>query len=120
METAVIAVGVRYEMIDLSARLSLAADLSGPHARTVLYSYGNGRCALRVEEVLGLIDVHRADQRPLPPQFRGAERVWFAGLVLYQDTFALVLNPSWLLGTGAMPAKASPGSTTAESGVLQC
>ncbi len=120
MDTCVTAVGIQYEWLDLSARLSLPIDSSSQGARTVLYSYANGRCALRVEEVLGLIDVDRAHQHPMPAQFRGAERVWFHGIVLYQDTVALVLNPSWLLGGGASSGNEMPRVAAVEGRILPC
>ena len=97
-EQAVTSMGTIYQPIDLAQRLSVVADLSGLDMRMVLYS--NGRCqgAIRVEQVVGLTDVERKDCFPLPLQFQCDERIWFAGIMLYQDHLVLVLNPSWALG----------------------
>ena len=108
-EQAVTSMGTIYQAIDLAQRLSVVADLSGLDMRMVLYS--NGRCqgAIRVEQVVGLTDVERKDCFPLPLQFQCDERIWFAGIMLYQDHLVLVLNPSWALGESADVAPASVG-----------
>jgi chemotaxis signal transduction protein len=104
-EEAVTGAGAVYQPVDLAQRLSVVADLSGLEMRTVLYSTGRSRGAIRVEQVVGLTDVERKDCLPLPPQFRCDERNWFGGMMLYQDQLVLILNPSWALGesSGAMP-----------------
>ncbi len=97
-EQAVTAMGIVYQPIDLTQRLSLVAGLSGLDMRTVLYSNGHCHGAIRVEQVVGLTDVERKDCFPLPPQFQRDERIWFAGMMLYQNHLVLILNPSWALG----------------------
>lgn len=92
------AVGMTYDGIDLAGRLSVAADLSGPAMRTVLYSNGHSHGAIRVAEVVGLSDIDRKQCFPLPAQFQREERDWFAGFMLYQDHLVLILNPFWMLG----------------------
>lgn len=105
-ERTVTAGGSVYRPVDLAQQLSIVADLSGIEMRTVLYSAGGFLGAICVEQVVGLIDVERNECLPLPPQFRGDERNWFGGMMLYQDQLVLILNPSWVLGelSGAGPA----------------
>lgn len=105
-ERAVTAAGSVYRPVDLAQQLSIIADLSGLEMRTVLYSAGRSQGAICVEQVVGLIDVERNECLPLPPQFRGDERNWFGGMMLYQDQLVLILNPLWALGelSGAEPA----------------
>ena len=100
-EESVTAAETVYQRVDLAQRLSVVADLSGLDMRMVLYS--NGRCqgAIRVEQVVGLTDVERKDCFPLPSQFQRDERIWFVGMMLYQDHLVLILNPSWALGESA-------------------
>ena len=100
-EQAVTAMGTTYPSIDLAQRLSVIADLSSLDMRTVLYSNGHCQGAIRVEQVVGLTDVERKDCFPLPSQFQRDERIWFAGMMLYQDHLVLILNPSWALGESA-------------------
>jgi hypothetical protein len=63
--------------------------------------YGNGTCfrAFAVDQVFELIDTNRTDLRPLPVQFRSAERTRLSGYLLYKNTIALLVNPLWLLET---------------------
>src|SRR5919197_3029253 len=53
--------------------------------------------AVLVDEVLGLTDVPLEQVRPLPAQFGGSERVWFAAQFLFQNTVALLVDMEWLL-----------------------
>lgn len=105
-ERTVTVAGSLYRAVDLAQQLSIVADLSGMEMRTVLYSAGGFLGAICVEQVVGLIDVERNECLPLPPQFRGDERNWFGGMMLYQDQLVLILNPSWALGalSSAEPA----------------
>jgi chemotaxis signal transduction protein len=97
-ERTVTAAGSVSQQVDLAQQLSIVADLSGPEMRTVLYSTGRSQGAMAVEQVVGLIDVEPNECLPLPAQFRGDERNWFGGMMLYQDRLVLILNPSWALG----------------------
>ena len=108
-EQAVTAMGTTYPSVDLAQRLSVVADLSSLDMRTVLYSNGHCQGAIRVEQVVGLTDVERKDCFPLPSQFQRDERIWFAGMMLYQDHLVLILNPSWALGESADVVTASVG-----------
>lgn len=98
LERTVTAAESMYRPVDLAQQLSIVADLSGIEMRTVLYSAGGFLGAICVEQVVGLIDVERNECLPLPPQFRGDERNWFGGMMLYQDQLVLILNLSWVLG----------------------
>ena len=108
---AVIAGGTVYQPVDLARRLSVVADLSGLEMRTVLYSTGRIQGAIRVELLVGLIDVERKDCLPLPPQFQCDERNWFGGMILHQDLLVLILNPLWALGESSGVVPVSVGQT---------
>ena len=87
-----------YQLVDLSQRLSVVANLSGPERRTVLYSTGRSHGAFAVEQVVGLMEIERKDCLPLPSQFQRDERDWFRGMLIYQDQLVLILNLAWVLG----------------------
>jgi hypothetical protein len=97
-EQAVTATGTIYQAVHLAQQFSAVAESSGQEMRTVLYSNGHSHGAIRVAQVVGLTDVERKDCLPLPPQFRGDERNWFRGMMLYQGQLVLIVNPAWALG----------------------
>jgi chemotaxis signal transduction protein len=91
-------VGVTYEDLDLACRLGAALDPSNSDMRIVLYSNGHTHGAVRVEEVIGMIEVERAECRPLPSHFQQDERTWISGTTIYRDHLVLILSPDWVLG----------------------
>jgi chemotaxis protein histidine kinase CheA len=91
-------VGVMYEDVDLAGRFGAALDPSNPDMRVVLYSNGQTHGAVRVEEVIGMIEVERAECRPLPSHFQKDERTWISGTTIYRDQLVLILSPDWVLG----------------------
>lgn len=91
-------VGVTYEDVDLAGRLGVALDASNQDMRVVLYSNGQTNGAVRVEEVIGMIEVERAECRPLPSHFQNEERTWISGTTIYRDQLVLILSPEWVLG----------------------
>jgi hypothetical protein len=119
---AVIWVGTVYHDVNLSERLSATVDVSDAEVRTVLYATGHSRGAVRVNEVIGLIDAERDQCRPLPPHFHREERAWISGMLFFQERLALILNSEWVLGElgeevavggGAMTFSALPQSAEA-------
>ena len=52
-DEAVTVSGTAYQLVDLSQRLSVVANLSGPERRTVLYSTGRSHGAFAVKQVVG-------------------------------------------------------------------
>ena len=91
-------VGVTYDDVDLAGRLETTLDASNPDMRVVLYSNGQTHGAVRVEEVIGMIEVERAECRPLPSHFQQEERSWISGTTIYRDQLVLILSPEWVLG----------------------
>ena len=91
-------VGVTYDDIDLAGRLGTGLDTSNPDMRVVLYSNGQTSGAVRVEEVIGMVEVERAECRPLPPHFQQEERTWISGTTIYREHLVLILSPEWVLG----------------------
>ncbi|MET0513955.1 MAG: chemotaxis protein CheW [Nitrospiraceae bacterium] len=95
--------GVAYPVTDLAARLRLPSLTSTAETRIILYGNEKCVCAFAVDRVLELVEPERHELRPLPTQFRNAERHRLAGFFLYRETMALVVNPRWLLEVGSQP-----------------
>ncbi len=91
-------VGVTYNEADLAGLMDNLLDPSSPELRTVLYATKHAHAAIRVDEVVGLIDVERSQCHPLPAHFRSDERGWVMGYVSFQDRVVLMLNPEWVVG----------------------
>ena len=89
--------GVMYPYVDLSARLRRPMDPEGAETRIVLFSKGSARGNIRVSRVHGLKELDPSQILPLPPQFRGDEKRWYQGMILFENTVALVLNAAWVL-----------------------
>lgn len=94
---SVILRGVTYCGVDLASRLGLPADDEGPDTRVVLLEDRQRRGAIRTAHVHGLTEYEPTQVLPLPRHFQGEEQTWYQGLVLFQESVALVLNPGWAL-----------------------
>lgn len=112
LEGVVTVQGQEYAPVDLAVRLGLDRDGGGPDARIVLLAQGAVRGSVRVARVQGLVECERRQVLPLPQQFRGAERDWYAGLLPLGDGVAAVLRTSWVLEAGEMAM--APGSAVQE------
>jgi len=96
--------GVAYSMTDLTGHLRLPSLTPSSETRIILYGNENRVCAFAVDRVLELVEPERHEVRPLPTQFRHAERNRLAGFFLYRETMALIVNPGWLLEVGSQPS----------------
>lgn len=114
---SVTAQNVTYASIDLAGRLQLPADVEGPETRAVLLSDGKANGNLRVAQVHGLKELEQSQVLPLPGQFQGEEQTWYQGMVLFEDSIALILNPAWLLdgcGHGRASGMVNESDATAQ------
>ena len=102
------ALGVTYFDVDLAGRLSLALDRSNPDMRVVLYSNDQTHGAIRVDEVIEMVEMERDQCKPLPPQFQAEERTWISGTTIFRDQLVLIFSPEWVLGE--LGEQASAGS----------
>jgi chemotaxis signal transduction protein len=94
--------GVVYKPVNLADRLALSSDANGPDTRIVLLACGGLQGSIRVAHVRGMLEVDQSQVRPLPQQFRGEEQDWYRGVILLEETVALLLNTAWVLqGAGA-------------------
>jgi CheW-like domain len=89
--------GVSFRAVDLAGRLSLSPGVDGRETRTVLLSSEKRHGSIRVDRVLGLIEVDQTRVLPLPRQFQGEEQHWYRGMIVFEDTVAVVLHTAWVL-----------------------
>lgn len=89
--------GQVYEAVDLASRLGLSPGGDGPDTRVLLLAQGASRASVRVDRVHGLVEFERRQLLPLPRQFRGEERGWYAGMLLFDEGISVVLRTPWLL-----------------------
>jgi chemotaxis protein histidine kinase CheA len=114
---AVILRGVTYAGVDLAGRLGLPADDRGRDTRVVLLEDGQRRGAIYAAHVHGLQELEQTQVLPLPGQFYGEERTWYQGLVFFQESVALILNPAWVLD--GCPAGQTVETERSHSGTRQ-
>lgn len=89
--------GAVYRVVDLAERLGFAAGTSDMNVHLVLLSNGASHGGLRVGKVHGLMELQVSQVLPLPPQFSGVERQWYRGMILFQNSVALILSTPWIL-----------------------
>lgn len=93
--------GHTYPRIDLTGRWGLPPDAESGETRVVLLSQGRARGHLRVAQVHGLAELEQAQVLPLPLHFRGEERTWYQGMILWGAGVAFILDPAWVIEGGA-------------------
>jgi CheW-like domain len=89
--------GLEYAYINLASRLRRPVDAEGSETRIILFSKGHMRGNIRASQIHGLKDIEVSEILPLPRQFRGEEQRWYQGMILFESSVALVLNPAWVL-----------------------
>jgi hypothetical protein len=93
--------GMEYRAVDLADRLSMSHDRNEADTRIILLSEHGVRGSIRVTTVEGFLELQPSEILPLPMQFRGPERHWYRGMILFEKSIALILNPTWVLGEHA-------------------
>ncbi|OQW36481.1 MAG: hypothetical protein A4C66_00680 [Nitrospira sp. HN-bin3] len=88
--------GIPYRAIDLVERLHLPCEWLLGKASVVLLADERSRGCVRVQKVHGILETHGAQVLSLPVQFRGPERRWYRGMILFDRSVALVLNTAWV------------------------
>jgi len=116
--------GVLYRAMNLAGRLQLPAERLRERIDVVLLAHEQSRCSVQVQKVHGILEIQRSQVLPLPAQFRGPERRWYRGLILFNCSVALVLNTSWVIeeqieGGGASVEPLAGESIVALQGAIQ-
>ncbi|MFO0698927.1 MAG: chemotaxis protein CheW [Nitrospira sp.] len=116
--------GVSYRVIDLAVRLFLPGERLRERIDVVLLRHEQSRGSVRVQKVHGILEIQRSQVLPLPAQFRGPERRWYRGLILFNHSVALVLNTAWVFeeqieGVGSRAEPLAGESIVALHGAIQ-
>lgn len=116
--------GVPYRVIDLVVRLNLPSERLRERGEVVLLAHGKSRGSVRVQKVHGILEIQRSQVLPLPLQFRGLERRWYRGMILFNRSVAFVLDTAWVFegpieGLGAMAEERGGESIVALQGDIQ-
>lgn len=68
-----------------------------PETPVVILADQGIQCSLRVSHIHGRLEIHPSQILPLPAQFRSVERQWYRGMILFEQSVAFILNPTWVL-----------------------
>lgn len=97
VDTLLSAVGITSSPMHLSELFGLTGSPVSTEPRILVCGTQGRYAAFRVDHVLGLHDIDSLTIKPLSPHFISQERRWIAGMFLFQQTVALVLQTRWLL-----------------------
>lgn len=89
--------GIRYRAVDLAGRLALAQGSDVQSGNIVLLSHGGRHGCIRVDRLHGVMECEPAQVFPFPMHFQSAERQWYQGMILFEESVAMVLNITWIL-----------------------
>ncbi len=89
--------GRAYEATDLTERLALSRVQSNLSSHVLFLMDGQIRRSLLVDQVHGRMDLHDSQVLSLPPHFQGPERRWYRGMILFENSVALILNVPWVV-----------------------
>ena len=101
--------GLVYRAINLAERLKISNNQGTANSRIVLFSERGAHGSIRVTRVQGLLELHPSQVLPLPSQFRGPERHWYRGMILFEKSIALALNTTWVLNESVSSTAGSEG-----------
>ncbi|MBH0203623.1 MAG: hypothetical protein HP496_15310 [Nitrospira sp.] len=104
--------GLVYRTVKLADRLRISNDQDAANTRIVLLAEQGVRGSIRVTAVQGMLDLHPSQVLPLPPHFRGPERRWYQGMILFKNSIVLALNTMWVLDEQESSAEGSRGQDT--------
>lgn len=93
--------GALYQVIDLTSRLATKGSREQRSSQLVLLLRDRMRGSVGVEQVHGRMDLQESQILPLPPHFQGAERDWYRGIILFENSIVLILNLSWVLNNAS-------------------
>ncbi|MBK9306503.1 MAG: chemotaxis protein CheW [Nitrospira sp.] len=84
--------------VDLIMQLNLTDVPIRPETPVVILTDQGSHCTIRVSHIHGQLEVQPSQILPLPTQFSSVERQWYRGMILFEQSIALILNPTWVLG----------------------
>lgn len=101
--------GMVHRATNLADRLHIPNDQGAANTPIVLLAEQNVRGSIRVTTIQGLLELYSSQVLPLPRQFRGPERHWYRGMILFANSIALALNTTWVLDEQVSSTEGSRG-----------
>ena len=83
--------------VDLIMQLNLTDVPIRPETPVVILADQGIQCRIRVSHIHGRLEIEPSQILPLPAQFSSVERQWYRGMILFDRSIALILNPTWVL-----------------------
>ena len=96
-DTVVSIDGTIYPALALADRLEVAPNVDSVDRRVILLAHQDRCGCIGVDRVHGQVAYQMSEVVPLPLHFRGIEREWYQGLILFQNSVAVILNLSSVL-----------------------
>lgn len=81
---------------ELTVQLKMTKAPTYAPRPVVLLTNRGFRYSVRVDHVHGLLEIHPSQILLLPAQFSNVERHWYRGMILFEKSVAMMLNPMWL------------------------
>jgi len=89
--------GTVYPPLALADFLGLSANEGGFDRRVLLLAHQDQCGSIGVDRVHGQVACQASEIVPLPLHFQGSEREWYQGMILFQESVAVILNISWVI-----------------------
>jgi chemotaxis protein histidine kinase CheA len=98
----VFADGIVYPPLAFTDLLEVDPNEDSSDRRVLLLAHQDRYGCIGVDRVHGQLACQGSEVVPLPLHFQGAEREWYLGMILFQESVAVILNVSWVL-SGSQP-----------------
>jgi chemotaxis signal transduction protein len=89
--------GTVYPPLALADLLGLSPNEDSSDRRVLLLTHQDRCGSVAVDRVHGQVACHPSEIVPFSLHFHGTEREWYQGMILFQESVALILNLSWVI-----------------------
>jgi chemotaxis signal transduction protein len=89
--------GTIYPALALRDFLEVSPSEDSLDRRVLLLAHQDRYGSIGVDRVHGQVACQASEIVPLPLHFQGAEREWYQGMIVFQESVAMILNISWVL-----------------------
>jgi chemotaxis signal transduction protein len=89
--------GTIYPPLALTDLLEVSPSEDSVDRRVLLLAHQDRYGSIGVDRVHGQVACQASEIVPLPLHFQGAERDWYQGMIVFQESVAMILNIPWAL-----------------------
>jgi chemotaxis protein histidine kinase CheA len=112
---AVFADGIVYPPLAFTDLLVVDPNEDSSDRRVLLLAHQDRYGCIGVDRVHGQLACQASEVVPLPLHFQGAEREWYLGMILFQESVAVILNVSWVLSGSRHDDRVRPPEWSTDS-----